>query len=318
MEEIINIGKQVISKESEVLSNLALSLDSNFSLCVQEIFVSTGRLVVTGIGKSAIVGQKIVATLNSTGTQAIFMHAADAIHGDLGIVTKEDLVICISKSGETPEIRVLIPLVRQLGKKVIAMVSEPNSYLAQNSDLLLYTPVDQEADPNNLAPTASTTAQMAMGDALAIALLHLRGFSSRDFAQYHPGGSLGKRLYLRVSDLYLQNEKPQVSPQANLRTAIVEISGKRLGAVAVVDSQKLLGIITDGDIRRIFEKEVDVFSLTADQIMSVGPKVVRPDDLAVHALDLMRENSITQLPVVESGQYLGFLHLHDLLREGIL
>jgi arabinose-5-phosphate isomerase len=318
MKEIIQIGQQVINKEAEVLRQLAASLDEAFSLCVQQIFASKGRLVVTGIGKSAIVGQKIVATLNSTGTQAIFMHAADAIHGDLGIVTKEDWVLCISKSGETPEIKVLVPLVKQLGKGLIAMVAEPHSYLGQNSDFLLHTPVNQEADPNNLAPTTSTTAQMAMGDALAMACLHLRGFSSRDFAQYHPGGSLGKRLYLRVADVYLHNEKPQVDPEADLRTAIVEISGKRLGATAVVDGQRLLGIITDGDIRRIFEGQEEVFSLRASQIMSANPKVVSPEDLAVQALSMMKANSITQLPVVESGRYLGILHLHDLLREGIL
>jgi arabinose-5-phosphate isomerase len=275
-------------------------------------------VVITGIGKSALVAGKIVSTLNSTGTPAIFMHAADAIHGDLGIIQEDDMVICISKSGETPEIKVLVPLLKQRGNRLIAMVGNVTSYLALSSDYILDTTVSKEACPNNLAPTASSTAQMVMGDALAVALLECRGFTSNDFARLHPGGSLGKQLYLKVSDLYVRNEVPRVELTADIRQVILEISNKRLGATAVMDRDKLAGIITDGDLRRMLEKIQDVSGVTAAEIMTRNPKTIEASALVVEALSLMRKHNITQLPVLEKGRYAGVIHLHDILKEGII
>jgi arabinose-5-phosphate isomerase len=285
---------------------------------VELIYASKGRLVVTGIGKSAIIAQKIVATMNSTGTPSIFMHAADAIHGDLGTIQQEDVVICISKSGNTPEIKVLVPLLKQGGNKLIALVGNKESYLAVQADHILDSTVEKEACPNNLAPTSSTTAQLAMGDALAVCLLEKRGFSSNDFAKYHPGGALGKKLYLKVSDLSVQNQKPQVKPTDSLKSVILEISSKRLGATAVVDNGELAGVITDGDLRRMLERGDSIEKLTAADIMNKTPKKIEAEELAVNAMSLLEKHNITQLIVTEKGKYFGFVHLHDLLKEGII
>lgn len=319
-ELILKTAQQTIDIEIDTLRALRKSLDGDFVTAVQAIAAGKGRLVVTGIGKSAIIAQKVVATLNSTGTPALFLHAADAIHGDLGMIQADDIVLCISKSGETAEIKVLVPLLRSLGNLLLAMVSQKSSYLGKRATYILHTPVQQEADPNNLAPTASTTAQMAMGDALATALLALKGFSPRDFAQFHPGGSLGKQLYLRVHDIFPLNDKPKVLPDTGLRATILEMTSKRLGATAVVDeTDKVLGIITDGDLRRMLEKTSDTSQLTARDLMTAHPKQIHPDELAFKALGLMRKNSITQLIVVdEAGIYQGFIHLHDLIREGLI
>jgi arabinose-5-phosphate isomerase len=318
-DSIIKAARKTIQVEIQTLEDLAQTIGDSFVKIVRLIYESKGRLVVTGIGKSAIVAQKIVATLNSTGTPSLFMHAADAIHGDLGMITAEDVVLCISKSGETPEIKVLIPLARNLGSAIIGMTSKSTSTLGQQADYLLHTPIRHEADPNNLAPTASTTAQMAIGDAVAIALLELRGFTDKDFAKYHPGGALGKQLYLKVSDLYVKNESPKVEPEATIETVILEISSKRLGATAVVNAaNQLLGIVTDGDLRRMLAKGISLKNTSALAIMTANPKTILPDTLAVKAFNLMRENSITQLIVAENGVYKGILHLHDLIREGIV
>ena len=316
---IIKTAKETINIEANTLLALEKSIDDRFEACVKAVYNSKGRLIITGIGKSAIIGQKIVATLNSTGTAALFMHAADAIHGDLGMILPDDILICISKSGETSEIKVLVPLLKNLGNKLIGMTSRENSFLGKQAHYLLHTPVAQEADPNNLAPTASTTAQMAMGDALATSLLSYRGFSANDFARVHPGGALGKQLYLRVHDLYENNEKPVVHPNTNLQHTIVEISSKRLGATAVVDdSGELLGIITDGDLRRMLTTEPVLTEVYAKDIMTSSPITISRDALAIKALDVMSRNSITQLLVAEKGEYFGFIHLHDLLREGLV
>lgn len=317
---ILSTARETIDIEVATLQDLKNSLDEGFIATVEAIYHSPGRVILTGIGKSAIVAQKIVATLNSTGTPAIFLHAADAIHGDLGMVQAHDVVICLSKSGETPEIKVLVPLVKNMGSMLIGMVSNKASYLAKQARYILHTPIDKEADPNNLAPTASTTAQMAMGDALATSLCALRGFSPRDFAQFHPGGSLGKQLYLRVSDLYPHNACPKVSPDTNLKRTILEITSKRLGATAVVDEQeKVLGIVTDGDLRRMLERMDNWADVQAKDIMTVQPKSVSEHTMAVHALEIMRNHSISQLLVVnEDERYVGVVHLHDLIREGIM
>lgn len=316
--DIQKIAKKVIKEEADAISNLSKHIDADFAAAVETILKSKGRLIVTGIGKSANIATKIVATLNSTGTPAVFMHAADAIHGDLGIVQKNDVVMCISKSGNTPEIKVLIPLVKSLGNPLIANVGNTDSFLAQQADHLLNSSVDKEACPNNLAPTSSTTAQLVMGDALAISLLEIRGFSDRDFAKYHPGGALGKQLYLRVEDLCSQNEKPQVKLNENIRNIIIEISSKRLGATAVIDNKMIKGVITDGDIRRMMQKYKDVDPLTAIDIMSSNPLTVDKNQLAVDALKLMKEKNITQLLVTDKESYFGVIHLHDILKEGIL
>lgn len=317
---IIKTALETLEIETATLAALRNSIDSHFTACVRHIIASPGRLVVSGIGKSAIVAQKIVATLNSTGTPALFMHAADAIHGDLGMIRPNDIVLCLSKSGETPEIKVLAPLLKNMGNMLICMVSNRDSFLGKQSDYILYTPVDQEADPNNLAPTASTTAQMALGDALATALLALRGFTPQHFAQFHPGGALGKQLYLRVRDLCVHNERPNVQLDESLQKTIIEMTSKRLGATAVLDeSGNLCGIVTDGDLRRMLERQSNLASLKAADVMSKSPKSIMQDAMAVEALDLMRKHSISQLIVVDdNNRFFGFVHIHDLIREGLI
>lgn len=317
-DEIRQIALQTIAEESSAIEGLKNGINTDFVKCVELILQSKGRVVVTGIGKSANIAAKIVSTLNSTGTQAMFMHAADAVHGDLGMIRQEDIVICISKSGSTPEIKVLVPLLKILGTKLVALVGNIDSYLAMQADLILDTTVAREACSNNLAPTSSTTAQLVMGDALAVALLECRGFTAGDFARYHPGGALGKRLYLRVADLYIHNEKPVVTPDMGIREIILEISSKRLGCTAVVANDKLAGIITDGDLRRMLQGGTDVTALKATDILSVNPLTVTSDALVSDALDLMRSHNITQLLVVDNGKYLGVIHLHDILKEGII
>jgi arabinose-5-phosphate isomerase len=317
-QEIKNIAKATIKNEAEAISGLIKAIDDHFVQCVELIFRSRGRVVVTGIGKSAIIGQKIVATFNSTGTPAVFMHAADAIHGDLGTIQHEDITICLSKSGETPEIKVLIPLIKHQGSKLIGIVGNRDSYLARQADYILDATVSKEACPNNLAPTSSTTAQLVLGDALAICLLECRGFSADDFAKLHPGGTLGKQLYLKVSDLYKGNPKPLVQISDSVKKVILEISSKRLGATAVMEGDYLMGIITDGDLRRMLEKDIDIKLADASGIMTTNPKTIGPEILAINALNLMRKNNITQLLVVDKDKYLGMLHLHDILKEGIL
>ncbi|MFJ1377712.1 SIS domain-containing protein [Capnocytophaga canimorsus] len=293
-------------------------VDEDFAKAVNHILKSSGRVVITGIGKSAIIASKIVATMNSTGTPAIFMHAADAIHGDLGIIQEDDVVICISKSGNTAEIKVLIPLLKRGKNKLIGITSNKNSVLAQQSDCILYAHVEKEACPNNLAPTTSTTAQLVLGDALAVCLLKMKNFGSSDFAKYHPGGALGKRLYLKVADIVANNQKPEVTPDADIRKVIVEISEKMLGVTAVMDGQIIAGIVTDGDIRRMLNKNDSISGLTAKDIMTKNPKTIDSETLAVDALELMETNKITQLLVTEKGNYAGVIHLHNLIQEGII
>ncbi|MBO1884269.1 KpsF/GutQ family sugar-phosphate isomerase [Capnocytophaga sp. Marseille-Q4570] len=317
-EEIINTARQTIAKEAETVAQLAGYIDDEFVTAVTYIINSKGRVVITGIGKSAIIANKIVATMNSTGTPAIFMHAADAIHGDLGIIQADDVVICISKSGNTPEIKVLVPLLKRGNNKLIAITSNKNSVLAQAADSLLYAYVEKEACPNNLAPTTSTTAQLVLGDALAVCLLEMKHFGSEDFAKYHPGGALGKRLYLKVSDIVGNNQKPEVSIQTEVKQVIVEISAKMLGATAVIDNGNIVGIVTDGDIRRMLSKTDDIRGLTAKDIMSLNPKTIDRDCLAIDALSLMEKNKITQLLVTHNGRYEGVIHLHNLIQEGLL
>ena len=318
-ESIKQIALRTIELEASSISSLANYIDSDFEKAVQSIASCKGRIVVSGIGKSAVIAQKIVATFNSTGTPAIFLHAADAIHGDLGMVQQEDVVIVISKSGESPEIKVLIPLIKNFGNTLIGMVGNIESFLAKNSTFVLNTTVSQEACPNNLAPTSSTTAQLVMGDAIAICLMELKGFRSDDFAKFHPGGALGKKLYLRVCDLYKDNERPCVLTGQSLKEVIVEMTAKRLGITAVVDrNDNLLGIITDGDLRRMLEKNTAIDSIKADDIMTSSPLTIGPDEMAVDALDVLRKKEISQLAVTENGKYLGILHLHDLIREGLI
>jgi len=317
-EKIRRTALSTIDNEWNAVKNLTHSVNDNFVSAVQLIWKSKGRVIVTGIGKSANIAQKIVATFNSTGTPAIFMHAADAIHGDLGIVRKDDVVMAISKSGETPEVKVLIPLLKARQNAIIALVGNVDSYLAKQADFVLDATVEKEACPNNLAPTSSTTAQLVMGDALAVSLLELRDFTAEDFAQFHPGGALGKRMYLRVSDLSMQNERPSVTSDALMPEVIIEISSKRLGATAVLEGNNLVGVITDGDLRRMIEKHSDFSQLKAGDVMTKNPLTIHEDELVVIALELMRKNNITQLPVVNQGAYMGVIHLHDILREGIL
>jgi len=318
-EIISSTALKTIRIEAAAINALEASVGQIFCKCVETIFESKGRLIVTGIGKSAIIAKKMVATFNSTGTPAVFMHAADAIHGDLGIVQTDDIVLCISKSGETSEIKVLVPLVKKLGSLMIGMVSNVDSFLAKKVDYILHTPCELEADPNNLAPTASTASQMAMGDAVATSLLALRGFTANDFAQYHPGGALGKQLYLRVNDIYPQNNKPFVLENENIRNTIIEMTSKRLGVAVVVDeSEDVKGIITDGDLRRMLLSKNEVEHLKAKDIMSKNPQTIDPNEMAVKALEVMRSKSITQLIVVDEEKYLGVIHLHDLLREGLV
>lgn len=317
-ESILRIAKETIDIESKAISNLSKLLNEDFANAVQLIYKSKGRVIITGIGKSAIIATKIVATLNSTGTPAIFMHAADAIHGDLGLILKDDVVICISKSGNTPEIKVLVPLIRNAGNKMIAITGNKDSYLGQQTNYVLNTYVQKEACPNNLAPTTSTTAQLVIGDALAICLLNLRGFSSKDFAKYHPGGLLGKKLYLRVHDLSSLNQKPVVTPESNIAKVIVEITEKLMGVTAVVEENKIVGIVTDGDLRRMLTKVTDISGLTAKDIMTKNPKRIDSNAMAVDAMDLMENFGISQLLVEENNKYVGVVHLHDLIKEGII
>ncbi|HMJ48460.1 MAG TPA: KpsF/GutQ family sugar-phosphate isomerase [Ferruginibacter sp.] len=315
---VIESALRTISLQAASVAGLAAYLDHNFEKAIETISASTGRLVISGIGKSAIVAQKIVATMNSTGTPSLFMHAADAIHGDLGMIQKDDIVMVISKSGDSPEIKVLSPLVKNFGNILIGMVGNMQSYLARQSDIVLNTTVEQEACPNNLAPTTSTTAQVVMGDALAICLMETKGFKSDDFAKIHPGGSLGKKLYMRVSDL-IARDMPVVKEGAGIKTVIVEITQKRLGATAVVnDNNEVCAIITDGDIRRMLEKYETFTGLTAKDIMTLNPKIIESDALAAEALEKMRLNNISQLIVVEGKVYKGIIHLHDLVKEGII
>ncbi|WP_430886763.1 KpsF/GutQ family sugar-phosphate isomerase [Jejuia spongiicola] len=304
--------------ESESISNLANLITDDFAKAVKLIYTSKGRVIITGIGKSAIIANKIVATLNSTGTPAVFMHAADAIHGDLGLILKDDVVICISKSGNTPEIKVLVPLIKSAKNKMIAITGNTASFLGQQADYILNAFVEQEACPNNLAPTTSTTAQLVIGDALAVCLLDLRGFSSNDFAKYHPGGALGKKLYLRVHDISSVNEKPKVHLDTSIKNIIIEITEKMLGVTAVVENEKIVGIITDGDLRRMLTKVDDFSTLTAKDIMSPNPKHINVDAMAVDALETMETNGISQLLVENNGNYAGVVHLHDLIKEGII
>ncbi|WP_299130530.1 KpsF/GutQ family sugar-phosphate isomerase [uncultured Winogradskyella sp.] len=315
---ITALAKSTIKLESEAIANLSDLITDDFAKAVDIIYNSKGRVIITGIGKSAIIANKIVATLNSTGTPSVFMHAADAIHGDLGLILKDDVVICISKSGNTPEIKVLVPLIKNANNKMIAITGNKDSFLGQHADYILNTFVAQEACPNNLAPTTSTTAQLVMGDAVAVCLLELRGFSSKDFAKYHPGGALGKRLYLRVNDLSAQNLKPQVGLNASLKDVIVEITEKMLGVTAVVKDGNILGIITDGDLRRMLSKGNDFANLTAQDIMSNNPRRIASDAMAVDAKELMEEFGISQLLVEHNGNYSGVVHLHDLIKEGII
>ena len=316
---IINTAKETILLESNAIANLATLIDDNFAKAITFILASKGRVIVTGIGKSANIANKIVATLNSTGTPAIFMHAADAIHGDLGNVQKDDVVICISKSGNTPEIKVLVPLIKNYGNKIVAITGNIDSFLGKNADFPLNTFVEKEACPNNLAPTTSTTAQLVMGDAIAVCLLKLNNFSSKDFAKYHPGGALGKQLYLRVSDLIKNNQVPQVSENDSVAKVIVEISEKRLGVTAVLNAKNaIVGIITDGDIRRMLSKSTTIDNFTAKDIMGKNPKTILNDAMAVEALERLENNNITQILVTDlENKYIGVVHLHDLIKEGI-
>ena len=317
-DKIISVAKQTIETESKAILNLVSLVDQQFAEAVRYIYQSNGRVIVTGIGKSANIGTKIVATLNSTGTPSIFMHAADAIHGDLGTIQENDSVICISKSGNTPEIKVLVPLIKALGSKLIAITSNKNSFLGQQANYILNAYVEKEACPNNLAPTSSTTAQLVIGDALAMALLNLRGFSSSDFAKFHPGGSLGKQLYLRVSTLTQENKKPQVSPKTNIKDVIMEISKNMLGVTAVIEGSDIVGIITDGDLRRMMSNNDSFAGLTAKDIMSKNPKTIDNNAMAVAAMELMESHGITQVIAQENGVYCGIVHIHDLTKEGII
>lgn len=315
--DILQLATQIIDNESAAVAGLKPQLDEGFVQTVHEILANPGTLVFSGIGKSAIIAQKIVATMNSTGTASMFMHAADAIHGDLGMIREGDVVVVLSKSGETPEIKVLIPLIKIRGNKIVAIVGSRKSFLAEQADFVLDVTVPNEGIPGNLAPTCSTTAQLVMGDVLALTLMRCRGFSMDDFAKFHPGGALGKQLYLTVRDLYQKNEKPEVGPDDNLTQVIIEMTKKCLGAAAVTEAGKLIGIITDGDLRRMLMKHPDIESIKASEIMTPTPKTVEENTLVVDALHKMRQNSITQLPVVKDGRYLGVIHLHDILKEGI-
>jgi len=315
---ILSYAKNTIIDESVAISKIADLLDHSFADAVELIFNSRGRVIITGIGKSAIIANKIVATLNSTGTPSVFMHAADAIHGDLGLVLKDDVVICISKSGNTPEIKVLIPLLKKTKNPLIAITGNMNSMLAEQANFVFNSYVEKEACPNNLAPTTSTTAQLVMGDALAVSLLKIRGFSSNDFAKYHPGGALGKKLYLSVKDLLILNEKPTVSLKSGINEVIIEISEKRLGVTAVTENSRIVGIITDGDLRRMLTKNEDFSKLSAEDIMSKSPNTININAMAIEAMELMESNKISQLLVEDNEQYAGVIHLHDLIKEGII
>ncbi len=318
-ETIISFAKKTVNEEANAIAHLEQFIDQEFAEAVHKIHQSKGRVIITGVGKSAIIASKIVATMNSTGTPAVFMHAADAIHGDLGNILTDDVVICISKSGNTPEIKVLVPLIKNFKNTLIGITSNKNSFLGKEADYILNAYVEKEACPNNLAPTTSTTAQLVIGDAVAISLLHLRGFSSRDFAKYHPGGALGKKLYLRVHDITANNQKPTVTPDASIREVIVEMTEKRLGATAVTDQQNaIVGIITDGDLRRMLSTNTTFDTLTAKDIMTPSPKQIDNQAMAVDALEQLETYGISHLLAAENTKYAGIVHIHDLMREGIL
>ena len=317
-ENILASAKKTILSESESIAKLIDYLTDDFAKSVEFIYHCKGRLIVTGIGKSAIIAQKMVATFNSTGTPAMFLHAAEAIHGDLGMVQLDDVVICISKSGNSPEIKVLVPLLKRYGNPLIGITANLTSYLGKESDVVLNAHVDHESCPNNLAPTNSTTAQLVLGDALAVSLMEVRNFKSEDFAKYHPGGALGKKLLLRVSDMLDRTHKPMVNPNSSIKDAIVEISEKRLGVTAVIEDEKLIGIITDGDIRRMLNKTETIAGLTAKEIMTVNPKTVQLNSMVIDAFNIMEDFSITQLVVFDENKYVGILHIHDILKEGII
>lgn len=317
-EKIRKTAVTTIETEFASVKSLLDSVNDDFILSVELLFNMKGRAIVTGIGKSANIAQKIVATFNSTGTPSIFMHAADAIHGDLGIICEDDVIIALSKSGETPEIKILVPLLKARGNKLIAVLGNKESYLAKQADFIIDTTVEKEACPNNMAPTSSTTAQLVMGDAMAVSLLELRGFTPSDFAKFHPGGVLGKRMFLRVEDLAVNNMVPEVQVSETIPNVIIEISSKRLGATAVLDHDKLVGIITDGDLRRMIQNHSDFQHLNARDVMTHNPKSIDKDALVVDALNIMREKNITQLPVMDQKKYVGVIHLHDILKEGIL
>ncbi|WP_298304383.1 KpsF/GutQ family sugar-phosphate isomerase [Flavobacterium sp.] len=317
-ENIIESAKKTLLSESQSIAKLTDFIDNSFVEAVEIIYNTKGRLIVTGIGKSAIIAQKIVATMNSTGTPSMFLHASEAIHGDLGMVQDGDVVICISKSGNSPEIKVLVPLLKRFGNKLIGITGNITSFLGKESDITLNTYVESEACPNNLAPTNSTTAQLVMGDAMAVALMEMRNFKAEDFAKYHPGGALGKKLLLRVQDMLDTSRKPFVSPDSSIKNVIVEISEKRLGVAAVIENDKVVGIITDGDIRRMLNKTETITGLTAKDIMTVNPKTIKPSDMVVDALNILEDFSITQLVVVDNDEYKGVIHLHDILKEGIV
>jgi arabinose-5-phosphate isomerase len=317
-ENIIESAKNTLLSESQSIAKLTDYIDDSFVEAVQLIYNSKGRLIVTGIGKSAIIAQKFVATMNSTGTPSMFLHASEAIHGDLGMVQDGDTVICISKSGNSPEIKVLVPLLKRFGNKLIAITGNTTSFLGKEADCTLNTFVESEACPNNLAPTNSTTAQLVMGDAIAVCLMEMRNFKAEDFAKYHPGGALGKKLLLRVNDMLDTNRKPMVLPNSSIKNVIVTISEQRLGVTAVIEDNKVVGIITDGDIRRMLNKTETITGLTAKDIMTVNPKTIKSTDMVVDALNIMEDFSITQLVVIENGEYKGVIHLHDILKEGIV
>ncbi|HLV52079.1 MAG TPA: KpsF/GutQ family sugar-phosphate isomerase [Flavobacterium sp.] len=315
---ILSSAVHTLESESKAINETIKLLNEDFSKAVEAVFLTKGRLIVTGIGKSAHIGQKIVATLNSTGTPSLFMHAAEAVHGDLGMLTKEDVVLCISKSGNSPEIKVLVPLLKRDGNILIGMTGNEASFLGKNSDFILNAFVEREADPNNLAPTTSTTVQLALGDALAVALIGLRQFTANDFAKFHPGGALGKKLLLRIGDILDQNNVPRVRPQSSIQEVIFEISNKRLGVTAVIHNNEIKGIITDGDIRRMLEKTSDLSALTAEEIMTKNPKSIDIHSKVEDALNLMESYAITQLVVTNNDGYAGIIHLHDILKEGIV
>ncbi|GAB3711650.1 KpsF/GutQ family sugar-phosphate isomerase [Flavobacterium koreense] len=317
-ENIIESAKKTLLSESQSIAKLTDFIDNSFVEAVEIIYNTKGRLIVTGIGKSAIIAQKIVATMNSTGTPSMFLHASEAIHGDLGMVQDGDVVICISKSGNSPEIKVLVPLLKRFGNKLIGITGNITSFLGKESDITLNTYVESEACPNNLAPTNSTTAQLVMGDAMAVALMEMRNFKAEDFAKYHPGGALGKKLLMRVQDMLDTSRKPFVSPDSSIKNVIVEISEKRLGVAAVIENDKVVGIITDGDIRRMLNKTETITGLTAKDIMTVNPKTIKTSDMVVDALNILEDFSITQLVVVDNNEYKGVIHLHDILKEGIV
>lgn len=317
-ENIIASAKKTIESESQSIAKLTQYINDDFVSAVEIIYNLKGRLVVTGIGKSAIIAQKIVATLNSTGTPSLFLHASEAIHGDLGMVQKDDAVICISKSGNSPEIKILVPLLKNFGNQLIAITGNPTSFLGKEAHFVLNTYVESESCPNNLAPTDSTTAQLVMGDAIAVCLMKMRDFQPEDFAKYHPGGSLGKKLLLRVNDMLDTSRKPFVNPDSSIKNVIVEISEQRLGVAAVIENDKVVGIITDGDIRRMLNKTETITGLTAKDIMTVNPKTIKSTDMVVDALNILEDFSITQLVVVDNNEYKGVIHLHDILKEGIV